>query len=114
MLLATRDTAMLFRFLTTGLSPSLVPLSTASSNVHSHVLLSHDPNGINHWFRLVPFRSPLLWESLLISLPQATKMFQFAWFALSDLWIQSGVHGVAPFGHLRIDACFQLPEAFRR
>ena len=29
-------------------------------------------------FRLLPFRSPLLRESLLLSFPLATKMFQFA------------------------------------
>lgn len=33
-------------------------------------------------FRLFPVRSPLLWESLLLSFPLATKMFQFAKFAL--------------------------------
>ena len=33
-------------------------------------------------FGLLPFRSPLLWESLLFSLPTATKMFQFAAFPL--------------------------------
>ena len=31
-----------------------------------------------YWFRLFPFRSPLLWKSLLLSIPPATKMFQFA------------------------------------
>ena len=31
-----------------------------------------------YWFRLFPFRSPLLWKSLLLSIPLATKMFQFA------------------------------------
>ena len=29
------------------------------------------------WFRLIPVRSPLLRESLLLSFPVATKMFQF-------------------------------------
>ena len=33
-------------------------------------------------FRLDPFRSPLLGVSLLLFLPPATKMFQFAGFAL--------------------------------
>ena len=33
------------------------------------------------WFGLFPVRSPLLGESLLFSLPQGTKMFQFPWFA---------------------------------
>src|SRR5450830_638936 len=32
--------------------------------------------------RLIPFRSPLLWESRLIYFPAATEMFQFAAFAL--------------------------------
>ena len=30
-----------------------------------------------HWFGLLPFRSPLLWESRLISSRRATEMFQF-------------------------------------
>lgn len=34
------------------------------------------------WFRLVPLRSPLLRESLLLSFPPATKMFQFTGFSL--------------------------------
>ena len=66
------------------------------------------------WFRLFPFRSPLLRESLLLSLPTATKMFQFAAFARVTLWIQVTVLWVAPFGNLRINACFQLPEVYRR
>ncbi len=31
----------------------------------------------NTWFGLFPVRSPLLWKSLLFSLPEVTKMFQF-------------------------------------
>ena len=38
-----------------------------------------------HWFRLFPFRSPLLWESRLLSFPTATKMFQFTALSLSSL-----------------------------
>jgi hypothetical protein len=33
------------------------------------------------WFRLVPVRSPLLGESLLLSFPEGTEMFQFPSFA---------------------------------
>jgi hypothetical protein len=72
--------------------------------------LSHNPNGNNHWFRLFPVRSPLLRESLLLSFPPATKMFQFAGFARAILWIQMAVYWVAPFGNLRINACFHSPE----
>jgi hypothetical protein len=41
-------------------------------------------------------------------------MFQFAEFALSRLCIQRAVYRVAPFGNLRINVCFQLPEVYRR
>ena len=34
---------------------------------------------------LVPFRSPLLWESRLISVPAVTEMFQFSAFAPAAL-----------------------------
>ena len=34
-------------------------------------------------FGLFPFRSPLLWKSLLFSFPEVTKMFQFTSFASS-------------------------------
>ncbi len=33
-------------------------------------------------FRLIPFRSPLLRESLLLSFPRGTEMFQFPRFPL--------------------------------
>jgi hypothetical protein len=56
--------------------------------------LSHDPSSNNRWFRLFPFRSPLLRESIFLSLPTATKMFQFAAFALPTLYIQVGVIGL--------------------
>ena len=42
-------------------------------------------------FRLFPFRSPLLRESLLLFFPQGTEMFQFPWFPLPALYIQTGV-----------------------
>ena len=60
-------------------------------------------------FRLFPFRSPLLRESLLLSSPQGTEMFQFPWFPLPALCVQAGVPRlspwwVSPFGHPRINA----------
>ncbi len=41
-------------------------------------------------FRLFPFRSPLLRESLLLSFPQGTEMFQFPWFPLPALFYSGG------------------------
>jgi hypothetical protein len=60
-------------------------------------------------FRLFPFRSPLLRESRLFSLPRGTEMFQFPRFPLSSLCVQDGVTGhdpsrVSPFGDPRIKA----------
>ena len=78
-------------------------------------LTSHDPGparppGLTlHRFRLFPFRSPLLRESLLLSSPRGTEMFQFPRFPLLVLCIQTRVtpHDgcrVSPFGHPRIEA----------
>jgi hypothetical protein len=78
------------------------------------MLLSHNPRQNIIWFRLFPLRSPLLRESTFLSLPPATKMFQFAGLAHITLYIQVTVLRVAPFGYPRINACFQLPGAFRR
>ena len=49
-------------------------------------------------FGLFPFRSPLLGESLLISLPAGTEMFHFpAWASLS-LCIQKRIGGIHRLG----------------
>ena len=60
-------------------------------------------------FRLFPFRSPLLRESRLFSLPRGTEMFQFPRFPPTALCVQAGVTGhdpsrVSPFGGPRIKA----------
>ena len=66
-------------------------------------------------FRLIPFRSPLLRESLLLSFPRVTEMFQFTRFPLPALCVQAGVtlHDecrVSPFGHPRIEAWSAAPR----
>jgi hypothetical protein len=68
-------------------------------------------------FRLIPFRSPLLRESLLLSSPRGTEMFQFPRFPLPALCVQAGVtpHDrcrVSPFGHPRIEAWSAAPRGF--
>jgi hypothetical protein len=68
-------------------------------------------------FRLFPFRSPLLGESRLLSLPRGTEMFQFPRFPLTALYIQAGVTGhypsrVSPFGYPRIKARSTAPRGF--
>ena len=69
-------------------------------------------------FRLLPVRSPLLRESLLISFPPGTEMVQFPGYRSVHLCIQCTVTGlspsrVTPFGNLRITGCLLLPAAFR-
>ena len=72
---------------------------------------SHDPScatptGLTRTrFRLFPLRSPLLGESLLLSLPPGTEMVHFPGLAHCHLWIQWRVtadHAVG-FPHWEID-----------
>ncbi len=63
-----------------------------------------------HRFRLIPLRSPLLRESLLLSVPRGTEMFQFPRLPLLALCVQTRVTGhypslVSQFGHPRVSAC---------
>ena len=63
--------------------------------------------------RLFRFRSPLLSESRLISVPLGTEMFQFSRFAPLSLCIQERVTlagWVSPFGNPRIKACLPAPR----
>jgi hypothetical protein len=64
----------------TGLLPSLAGLSRPLHLLRSFVTpygVSYNPKGHAPWFGLIPFRSPLLRKSHLLSLPLGTKMFQF-------------------------------------
>jgi hypothetical protein len=66
-------------------------------------------------FGLFRFRSPLLSESLLFSLPVGTEMFHFPTFPPHALYIQAWVTGhdsswVSPFGHPRITARLPTPQ----
>ena len=73
------------------------------------------PGITRDWFSLIRFRSPLLTESLLFSLPTGTEMFHFPAFPPPALYIQAGVtrHDscwVPPFGHPRINAPLPTPQ----
>ena len=66
-------------------------------------------------FSLLRFRSPLLTESQLFSLPMGTEMFHFPTFPPHTLYIQARVTGhdsswVTPFGHPRITARLPTPQ----
>jgi hypothetical protein len=115
----------------TGLSPSTAPLSNGLQLQHA---IDHYPTrrqtgpnspttptpqplpGITRYgFGLIRFRSPLLSESLLFSLPTGTEMFHFPAFPPHTLYIQARVtrHDscwVPPFGHPRITARLPTPQ----
>ena len=118
----------------TGLSPSLAGLPRpflyqlrfltlrlvcSPASVCPATPFLHPLHGLSQSrFRLFRFRSPLLTESLLFSLPRVTEMFQFSRLPHMHLCIQCTVpvhHDwwVPPFGHPRIKARLQLPVAFR-
>src|SRR3954447_21547377 len=68
-------------------------------------------------FSLIRFRSPLLTESRLFSLPAGTEMFHFPAFPPHALCVQAWVTGhvscrVSPFGHPRIKARLTAPRGF--
>ena len=73
----------------------------------------HSTTTDDKFSRLFPFRSPLLWESRLISFPVATQMFQFATFALHAyvFSMQYPCGWVSPFGNLRIKARLPAPRS---
>ncbi len=76
--------------------------------------------GLTHIrFSLIRFRSPLLPESRLFSLPAGTEMFHFPAFPPHTLYIQVRVTAhddcrVSPFGHPRITARLTAPRGLSR
>jgi len=89
-----------------------VPSGFPSGFDYRHWLLNAAPLPRRNFFLrfgLLPFRSPLLGESLLLSSPSGTEMFHFPEFASSSLCIQLGIRRhyppwVSPFRHPRIIA----------
>ena len=67
-----------------AVSSNYIKLIVISIIIDINYYSSHNPI-YKKWFRLVPFRSPLLRKSLLLSIRLATKMFQFTRFSLSYL-----------------------------
>ena len=101
--------------------------STNPDLSHSLVVRQNDVNGPTTpppqplpgipWkrFSLLRFRSPLLTESRLFSLPVGTEMFHFPTFPPHALCVQARVTphdwcGVPPFGHPRINARLAAPR----
>lgn len=103
----------------TGLSPAPAELSSSFPlPTHESPMPALQPRlNESSRFGLVPFRSPLLWESRLISFPSGTEMFHFPELALDTLCIQvpateHDLRRVSPFRHPRITECLASPRGF--
>ena len=118
-------------FSRTGVSPSTLTLSRRLplTTPLSHSLPGRQPRPVGPttphqqrlpaitliWFSLIRFRSPLLTESRLFSLPVGTEMFHFPTFPPHALCVQARVTphdwcGVPPFGNPRINARLTAPR----
>ena len=103
----------------TGLSPALAELSSSFPlpTHESHMPALQPRLNESSRFGLIPFRSPLLWESRLISFPSGTEMFHFPELALDTLCIQvpateHDLRRVSPFRNPRITECLASPRNF--
>lgn len=85
----------------TGLLPSAADLSRS---IHLPTFLvtpygmSYNPKTHASWFGLVPFRSPLLRKSRLLSLPSGTEMFQFSELSSVTYEFSNGYHPITGGG----------------
>jgi hypothetical protein len=96
--------------LATGLSPSRVQDSTTSPSSTKLILCS--PTTPFSQFRLLPFRSPLLWELIFLSIPLATKMFHFTRLSLAFPWIQQQLKRLTYLGISESMLIFKSPKNF--
>ena len=103
----------------TGLSPAPAELSSSFPlpTHESHMPALQPRLNESSRFGLIPFRSPLLWESRLISFPSGTEMFHFPELALDTLCIQvpateHDLRRVSPFRNPRITECLASPRGF--
>ena len=114
---STQVPAASFSVSGTGLSPALAELSSSFPlPTPESRMPALQPRAVETVrFGLIPFRSPLLWESRLISLPPGTEMFHFPGLASPKLCIHFGILGhdsqwVSPFRDLRIKGCLAPPR----
>jgi hypothetical protein len=89
-------------------------VTTPQPRIRNPCRVSHE-----HGLATIRFRSPLLTESQLFSLPVGTEMFHFPTFPPHTYFIQHAVtpHNgcwVTPFGHPRITARLTTPRGLSR
>ncbi len=102
----TQDTPQSLAFSLTGLSPAMAVLSRLVQLMFVNLKRSPITPMPKHWFGLFPFRSPLLWESRLIYLPQLLRCFSSLCnlSRLTSRVIRHDSDWVSPFGHPRLKA----------
>ena len=88
--------------------------TTPQPRIRNPCRVSHE-----HGLATIRFRSPLLTESQLFSLPVGTEMFHFPTFPPYTLCVQVQVTAhnccrVSPFGHPRITARLTAPRGLSR
>ena len=101
-----------------ALTPCGRPFQTVPLSSKRATPRSRNPRRQAAWFGLLRFRSPLLAQSRLMSLPAGTEMFHFPASRPRGLCVQPRVmgdkpHRIAPFGNPRIKVCLPLPGAYR-
>ena len=115
----TWDTSRRLRTSLTRLSRSMAQLSRRlSSSSTCHIKVPQPREDKSSRFRLLRFRSPLLTESLRFLFLGLLRCFTSPRFASPDYEfirtiIPSYRNWVVPFGNPRINACLQLPVAYR-
>ena len=114
---STQVPAASFSISCTGLSPAMAELSSSLPlpTLESRMPALQPRMVETIRFGLFPFRSPLLWESRLISFPPGTEMFHFPGSASSTLWIHVEIpehdfRWVPPFRDPRIKGCLAPPR----
>ena len=90
----------------------------ASGQLLSDVACPQPRASVDHWFGLLPLRSPLLRHSSFHSSPPGTYMFHFPGCPPMRLLIHLMVTGhypsrVPPFGNPWLNAYVRLPTAYR-
>ena len=114
----TSDPARSFLISITGLSPSMAGFPKTVLLSFQSLIAVHNPRMHALWFRLFPFRSPLLWKSsfsffssgyLDVSVPRVPPHAP-----MYSVHADGGLlRRVSPFRYLRINGYLLLPEAFR-
>ena len=94
----TLDTASVFPMSLTGLSPCFAALPRAFSYLSHYMSQSLPRPNCFDRFGLFRVRSPLLAESLLMSFPRPTEMFQFRRFPSHTYLIQYEIHELHSYG----------------